>query len=124
MSLVLLVEDDEVSMELQKFILEHAGLQVAVAADGNEALKKVEEVHPNVIVLDVILPGLDGFQVCQLLKHSIKTKNIPVIFVTSKYRKEDERIGMELGADDYIRKPFEPDDYLARVKRLLEKSSG
>ena len=120
MSLVLVVEDDRVSAELQKFILEHAGLQVITAGDGNEALKKVEEGHPNLVVLDVILPGLDGFQVCQLLKHSIKTKNIPVVFVTSKYRKEDEKMGMDLGANDYIRKPFDPDDYLARVKKLLQ----
>ncbi|MCX5751889.1 MAG: response regulator [Candidatus Saganbacteria bacterium] len=119
MSLVLVVEDDRVSSELQKFILEHDGLQVVTAADGNDALKKVDEAHPDLVVLDVILPGLDGFQICQLLKHSIKTKNIPVVFVTSKYRKEDEQMGMDLGANDYIRKPFDPDDYLVRVKKLL-----
>ena len=117
---ILLVEDDLPTVELIKFALQSEGLGVVAVHDGISALRAVEKENPNLILLDVMIPGVDGFEVCQLLKHNIKFMKIPIIMVTAKVRKEDRQLGLEKGADDYISKPFDPMELVARVKKLID----
>ena len=121
---VLLVEDDLPTVELIKFALQSEGYNVVVANDGITALRAVEKENPDLILLDVMIPGVDGFEVCQLIKHNIKLMHIPVIMVTAKVRKEDRALGLEKGADEYMTKPFDPMELLDRVKKLIEKSKA
>lgn len=118
---ILLVEDDLPTVELLKFTLQSEGLDVVVVYDGISALRTVEKENPDLILLDVMIPGVDGFEVCQLLKHNIKFMHIPIIMVTAKVRREDRMLGFEKGADDYISKPFDPIELVSRVKKLLKK---
>jgi len=118
---ILIVEDDHSTVELLKVTLELEGFDIAIAYDGIDALRKVEREKPDLIVLDVMIPGVDGFEVCQLLKHNLKFMNIPIIMVTAKVRREDRAIGLERGADDYITKPFEPGMLVERIKKFLRK---
>ncbi len=118
---ILIVEDDHSTVELLKVTLELEGYEIAIAYDGIDALRKVEREKPDLIVLDVMIPGVDGFEVCQLLKHNLKFMNIPIIMVTAKVRKEDRTTGLEKGADDYITKPFEPSTLVDRIKKFLSK---
>ena len=123
MSKVLLVEDDLPTVELIKFALQSEGIEVSVSYDGISALRAVEKENPDLILLDVMIPGVDGFEVCQLIKHNIKLMHIPIIMVTAKVRKEDRALGLEKGADEYITKPFDPIQLVDRVKKLIEKKS-
>lgn len=116
---ILIVEDDLPTVELLKFALQSEGFNVAVVYDGIAALRAVEKEDPDLILLDVMIPGVDGFEVCQLIKHNVKLMKIPVIMVTAKVRKEDRALGLEKGADDYISKPFDPIDLVNRVKKFL-----
>ena len=118
---ILLVEDDLPTVELLKFTLQSEGLDVVVVYDGISALRTVERETPDLILLDIMIPGVDGFEVCQLLKHNIKFMHIPIIMVTAKVRREDRMLGFEKGADDYISKPFDPIELVSRVKKLLKK---
>jgi two-component system, OmpR family, alkaline phosphatase synthesis response regulator PhoP len=114
MSKVLVVEDDESTQELIRYILESKGLIVDVANDGGVAIKKVRTSPPDVIVLDIMLPSMDGYQVCKIIKHNAIYKSIPIIMLSAKTGREDINKGMELGADDYMTKPFDN-------KKLVEK---
>ena len=116
---ILIVEDDLPTVELLKFTLQSEGFDVVVVYDGIAALRSVEKENPDLILLDVMIPGVDGFEVCQLIKHNIKLMRIPVIMVTAKVRKEDRALGLEKGADDYIAKPFDPMDLVAHVRKFL-----
>jgi DNA-binding response OmpR family regulator len=116
---ILIVEDDLPTVELMKFALQSEGFEVVVVYDGITALRSVEKEKPNLILLDVMIPGVDGFEVCQLLKHNIKFMNIPIIMVTAKVRKEDRMLGFEKGADDYVSKPFDPIELVSRIKKLI-----
>jgi DNA-binding response OmpR family regulator len=120
---VLIVEDDLPTVELLKFTLQSEGFETPVAYDGVAALRTVEKENPDLILLDVMIPGVDGFEVCQLLKHNIKFMNTPIIMVTAKVRKEDRMLGFEKGADDYISKPFDPIELVARIKKLLAQKN-
>jgi len=119
MSKVLLVEDDLPTVELIKFALQSEGFEVVAVYDGITALRTVEKENPDLILLDVMIPGVDGFEVCQLIKHNIKLMHIPVLMVTAKVRKEDRALGLEKGADDYITKPFDPIDLVDKVKKFI-----
>ena len=121
---ILVVEDDLPTVELLKVTLELEGYDVSIAYDGIEALRGVEKEHPDLIILDVMLPGIDGYEVCQLLKHNIKFMSIPIIMATAKVRKEDRAMGLEKGADDYITKPFEPAQLVERIKGFLSKTAA
>lgn len=116
---ILIVEDDLPTVELLKFTLQSEGFETAVVYEGISALRAVEKEKPDLILLDVMIPGVDGFEVCQLLKHNVKLMHIPVIMVTAKVRKEDRMMGFEKGADDYISKPFDPIELASRVKKLI-----
>lgn len=119
---VLLVDDEEHILELLKFNLINAGFNVATAANGEKALRFCQEELPDLVLLDVMLPGLDGFEICKKLKAQPRTAAIPIIMITAKSDELDKLIGFELGADDYITKPFNIRELVARVKALLRRS--
>lgn len=118
----ILVVDDEVPIqELIKYNLEQAGFEVEVADDGNQALEMFEANKPDLLVLDLMLPGKDGYDVCKAIR---KNSNTPIIMLTAKETELERVLGLELGADDYITKPFSPLELVARIKAVLRRSSG
>ena len=119
MSTILVVDDEEPIQELLRFNLEKAGYLVCVAKDGQEVLDRVEKEQPDLIVLDVMLPGMDGLEVCQRLRLNPKFQQIPIIMLTAKGEEIDKVLGLEIGADDYMTKPFSPRELLARIKARL-----
>lgn len=121
---ILVVDDEADAVDLIEFNLKNAGYQVKSASDGAEALKKARSVLPNLIVLDVMLPEMDGFEICKLLRRDANTAAIPIIMLTAKAAEIDRVLGLELGADDYLTKPFSPRELVLRVKKLLERHNG
>jgi len=119
LSKILVVDDETYIVELVKFNLEKEGFQVVVAYDGQNALDMVERESPDLIILDIMLPNMDGFEVCQALKKDSRFNLIPIIMLTARGEEIDTVLGLELGADDYIKKPFSPRELLARVKARL-----
>lgn len=120
----ILVVDDEIHIvELVKFNLEKEGFLVSVAYDGVAALNMVDEVRPDLVVLDIMLPNLDGLEVCRRLRQHDEFSNIPIIMLTAKGDEIDTVLGLEMGADDYIKKPFSPREMVARVKARLRAKS-
>ncbi len=118
----ILVVDDEPSItKLVSFNLEKAGYDVDTAADGQAALEKVQDIQPDLIVLDLMLPKVDGLEVCKRLRQ--ENNRIPVIMLTAKDEELDRVLGLELGADDYVTKPFSPRELVARVKAVLRRSA-
>jgi molybdenum cofactor synthesis domain-containing protein len=117
---ILIADDDEDILEAIKINLELEGYEVFLARDGDQALEQAQRVRPDLILLDVVMPGPDGFDVCRGLKADARTSDCPVIFLTAKGATRDEAVGLIAGADDYIVKPFDPTDLLTRVKRVLE----
>lgn len=124
MKTVLVVDDEKDIIQLIRYNLEREGFKVDSAADGNEALKKAVEAKPDVILLDIMLPGKDGYEVIKSLNSSDKTANIPVIFLTAKSAEFDEVLGLELGADDYIVKPISPRKLISRIKAVMRRYEG
>lgn len=122
MSKILVVDDAEHIVELIQFNLENEGHDVNVAYDGKEALSKLEQEMPDLILLDLMLPGIDGIEVCRRIRGNDKSKNIPIIMITAKGEEIDKVLGLEIGADDYITKPFGVRELLARVKAMLRRS--
>jgi two-component system phosphate regulon response regulator PhoB len=121
---ILVVEDEAPIQELLRFNLEKLKYKVKTADSGEEALKQATEFKPNLILLDIMLPGTDGLEVCKILKSSSSTKNIPIIMLTALCEEADIVTGLELGAVDYITKPFSPRVLLARVKAALRRPSA
>ncbi|HCW74904.1 MAG TPA: DNA-binding response regulator [Candidatus Marinimicrobia bacterium] len=119
---ILVVEDEETILELIRYNLRQAGFTVGDAMDGEEALVYVEKHHPDCIVLDLMLPGLDGLTVCRRLKRNPATAQIPILMLTAKGDERDVVTGLEAGADDYVTKPFSPKVMLARVNALLRRA--
>jgi len=118
----ILVVDDEINIqELIQVNLEQAGFEVELAGNGIEALEKFEANRPDLIILDLMLPGKDGYDVCKAIR---KTSNVPIIMLTAKETELERVLGLELGADDYITKPFSPLELIARIKAVLRRSSG
>jgi two-component system phosphate regulon response regulator PhoB len=118
---ILVVDDEEDILELVRFHLSREGYQLALAASGEEALKKAGRDAFDLIVLDLMLPGLDGLEVAKALKADAKTKAVPIIMLTAKGEDADIVTGLEIGADDYITKPFSPRVLMARVKAVLRR---
>jgi len=115
---VLIVEDETVLRETLRYNLQRQGYEVHTAADGRSALQVARQEHPDLILLDVMLPGLDGFEVCRILRQEM---SVPVLMLTAKTEEVDKVVGLELGADDYITKPFSMRELLARVKAALRR---
>jgi DNA-binding response OmpR family regulator len=121
---ILVVDDEPEAVELVEFNLKQAGFDVASAADGAEALKKARSLQPSLVVLDLMLPEVDGMEVCKLLRHDPATATIPIIMLTAKAAEIDRVLGLELGADDYVTKPFSPRELVLRVKSLLRRGQA
>lgn len=117
---ILLVDDEEDLRKMLAFRLEAVDYEVLQAVDGQEGLNKTRADKPDLIILDLMLPKLDGFKVCRMLKFDQKYKHIPVIMFTARAQKSDEELGKEMGADAYITKPFEPKALLEKMKELLK----
>lgn len=120
---ILVVDDEEHIVELIKYNLESNGYKVITAYDGKEALDKSIKEEPDLILLDLMLPKIDGFEVCKKLKKDVNTEYIPVIMLTAKGEETDKVLGLEIGADDYITKPFGIREMIARIKAVLRRSS-
>lgn len=120
---ILVVEDDEDIMELISYNLKKEGYSIVSAVTGEEGVKQAHSASPDVILLDVMLPEIDGLEVCRRLKSEAKTKSIPVIMVTSKGEESDVVAGLELGAEDYVVKPFRPKELVARIRAVLRRRS-
>ena len=121
---ILVVDDEPDAVELIQFNLKANGCDVITAADGEEALEKARSVLPNLIVLDIMLPEVDGMEVCKILRRDPRTSGIPIIMLTAKAAEIDRVLGLELGADDYVTKPFSPRELVLRVKRLLRAGTA
>ena len=119
---ILIVDDKEDVLELLRYNLDKNGYKVNAAVSGEEALRKASSKLPDLIVLDLMLPGIDGLEVCKLLKNGPKTEHIPIIMLTAKGEEVDIVTGLELGADDYVTKPFSPKVLVARVRRILRRA--
>jgi two-component system alkaline phosphatase synthesis response regulator PhoP len=118
---ILIVEDEEDVHELIRYNLEKNGYCAESAMTGHEAVTKAASLLPDLVLLDLMLPGLDGLQVCKTLKKDAKTEKIPVVMLTAKGTESDIITGLEMGADDYITKPFSPRVLLARIKAVLRR---
>ena len=118
---VLVVDDEKDIIELVSYNLENEGFKVISATAGEKALELVSSEKPEIIILDLMLPGIDGLDVCRELKRNDQTSSIPIIMLTAKGEESDIVIGLELGADDYITKPFSPRVLVARVKAVLRR---
>ena len=116
---VLIVEDDRNIADLLRLYLEKEGYEVVIALDGLKGVEKFREVHPSLVLLDVMLPGMDGWGVCRTIRSESKT---PIIMLTAKSETEDKVSGLKQGADDYITKPFEMKEVLARIEAVLRRS--
>jgi two-component system phosphate regulon response regulator PhoB len=118
---ILVVDDEPEAVELVEFNLEQAGFSVVTASDGAEALTKARSASPRLIVLDLMLPEIGGLEICKMLRRDPATAGIPIIMLTAKAAEIDRVLGLELGADDYITKPFSPRELVLRVKKLLQR---
>jgi two-component system alkaline phosphatase synthesis response regulator PhoP len=119
---VLIVEDEQDVAELIRFNLAKEGYDVRVAPNGAEAIRHVREFRPEVVLLDIMVPQLNGWEVCRRLKQEPETRSVPVIMVTGRVEEGDKVLGFELGADDYVTKPFSPRELVARVRALLRRA--
>ena len=121
---ILVVDDEEDAVELIEFNLQNAGFRVATASDGMEAVEKSRVMPPDLIILDLMLPELDGLEVCKILRRDPATQNIPIIMLTAKASELDRVLGLEIGADDYVTKPFSPRELVLRVKKQLQHTAA
>jgi DNA-binding response OmpR family regulator len=115
---ILVVEDEKILQETLAYNLSHEGYETTVAGDGDTAIEKAREIHPDLIVLDIMLPGKDGFEVCRILRQEMNT---PILMLTARDDEIDRVVGLEVGADDYMTKPFSMRELMARVKAMLRR---
>src|SRR5512138_2394266 len=121
MKTVLVVDDEPKIVQIARDYLEHAGFAVLQALDGQAALAAARSAQPDLVVLDLGLPGLDGLDVCRELR---KESNVPIIMLTARDQEADKLVGLELGADDYMVKPFSPKELVARVRAILRRADN
>ena len=119
MKKILIVDDEQDIVESLKFVLEVSGFVCYTAFNGEDGLRLAKEIMPDLIILDVMMPKINGYKISRLLKFDKKYKDIPILMVTARSQEEDKLIGEETGANEYITKPFELDDILAKVKEYL-----
>lgn len=117
--LVLIVDDDPHIREVVRFALQTAGFETAEAADGTQALELFHELAPSLMILDIVMPGMDGTDVCRAIRVESK---VPIVFLSSRDEEVDRIVGLELGGDDYVTKPFSPRELVARVRAVLRRS--
>ncbi len=121
-STLLVIEDDPDIVELVRYNLEREGFRVLHQGDGERGLAEAQRLQPELVVLDLMLPGLDGLEVCRRLRSQEGTREVPVLMLTAKGEEADVVVGLEMGADDYLTKPFSPRELVARVRALLRRS--
>ena len=121
---VLVTEDDPSSLRLLVYALQHEGYQVVTATNGLEGLKKALKEQPDLVILDVMLPGMDGFEVCHRLRSEPQTSQLPILMLSAKAQEIDRGIGLKVGADDYITKPWQRLELGAKIATLLERKSA
>lgn len=119
---ILVVDDEPDAVDLIEFNLKNSGFEVITAADGDDALTKARTEMPSLILLDVMLPEIEGTEVCKILRRDAATQNIPIIMLTAKAAEIDRILGLELGADDYVTKPFSPRELILRIKKILQRA--
>jgi DNA-binding response OmpR family regulator len=119
---ILVAEDDPDIAHLLAHYLQRAGFEADLVATGRDVLPRLKKAPPDVLLLDLMLPGLDGLEVCRAVRADHHTAAIPIIMVTAKGEESDRIVGLELGADDYITKPFSPNEVIARIRALLRRS--
>lgn len=118
---ILIVEDEESLLKLESILLTTRGYNVTGVSDGLTALREVEENRPDLVLLDIMMPGIDGFEVCRRLKENSNTKDIPVVMLTAKKSSADQARGLEVGADAYVTKPFKSGRIIEIIEGLLNK---
>ncbi|MBI4395109.1 MAG: response regulator [Candidatus Omnitrophica bacterium] len=118
---ILVIEDEKNIVELVKYNLEREGYRVLTATRGDSGLEQAKKQRPGLILLDLMLPEIDGIEICKILKQNEKTAALPIIMLTAKSQETDKVLGLELGADDYMTKPFSPRELIARVKAVLRR---
>ena len=119
MKKILIVDDEQDIVESLKFVLEVSGFVCYTAFNGEDGLRLAKEIMPDLIILDVMMPKINGYKISRLLKYDNKYKDIPILMVTARSQEEDKLIGEETGANEYITKPFDLDDVVDRVKKYL-----
>jgi two-component system phosphate regulon response regulator PhoB len=118
---ILVIEDERQLTDVLRYNLEREGYEVALAHDGHEGLRKAQMQLPDLVILDLMLPGLDGLEVCRELRSGERTRRVPIIILTAKSEETDQIVGFSMGADDYVTKPFSPKVLLQRVKAMLRR---
>ena len=121
---ILIVEDEPDILDLVSYNLKRAGFEVEEAEDGEVALQLIEDRPIDLVVLDLMLPGIDGLEVCRLLKQNVQHKDLPVLMLTARTEEVDRIVGLELGAEDYLVKPFSPRELVLRIKAILRRVKG
>jgi phosphate regulon transcriptional regulator PhoB len=123
-STILVVEDEPDIRKLVQYHLAQEHYKVLEAEDGEKALKSIQKDRPNLVILDLMLPGLSGLEICKLLRDRPETARVPILMLTAKAGEADRVVGLEMGADDYLSKPFSPREMIARVRALLRRSEA
>ena len=121
MKKILIVDDEADIIEILQFVLEAEGFECITAFDGEEGLKLAREIHPDLIILDVMMPKINGYKISRLLKYDNKYKDIPILMITARSQDEDKVIGEETGADEYITKPFDIMNVVDLINKYLEQ---
>ncbi len=120
---ILVVDDEEDLLDLISYNLTKEGFEVAAAGDGTEALSAIRKTRFDLIVLDLMLPGMQGMELCRIIRSDPKTETVPIIMLTAKGEEVDRVLGLEMGADDYITKPFSPRELIARIRAVLRRTA-
>ncbi len=121
---VLVIDDEKDLIELVRYNLRSEGFEVLAARDGESGVREAFDRRPDLVLIDLMLPGIDGLEVCRRLRSDERTSRIPLIMLTAKSSEADRVVGLELGADDYVTKPFSPRELAARVKAVLRRAGG
>lgn len=119
---ILIVEDEKDIVKMLEYNINKEGFKTLSCCDGEDAVDLAVKQHPDLVILDLMLPGMDGLEVCKTLKKENRTASIPIIMLTAKSQESDKIVGLELGADDYVTKPFSPRELIARIKAVLRRT--
>jgi len=120
---ILIIEDDPINLRFTKYTLEKKGYQVVTAANGLEGLKKVKTEAPDLIIMDIMLPGIDGFEICHRLRAEPQTAQLPILMISGKAQEADKATGLKVGVDVYLTKPVSPSEIVSRVEALLDRKA-
>jgi len=120
---IIVIEDEKDILDVLEYNLKREGFRVSTSSDGKAGLNMVRQDKPDLVLLDIMLPEIDGLEICRILKNESSTRAIPIIMVTAKEEESDVVLGLGLGADDYVTKPFSPKELIARIKAMLRRSN-